>query len=101
TRLLLAFLGLLPVVALELGLVRGVRPAPVTVVRLVIQYDDALLAAQLAAHSVHHLVRRLSEGACHVAAEELLREARGIPTLAWQEAVVVRDDDLGALELLK
>src|ERR1044071_4746045 len=52
TGLLLALLGFLPIVALELGFVRRIVSAPVAMVGFVIENNDPLLVTELPTHAL-------------------------------------------------
>jgi hypothetical protein len=66
---------------------------------LVIDDDDVLLVAELAADAPHHLVGRLGERAVPIARENLLSERGAVGMLAGQKGVVVGDDDLRLLQV--
>ncbi len=71
-------------------------------VGLVVEDDDLLLGAQLAADAAHHLVGRLGERArLRPSARIDLVSLRGVAPLAQQEGVVVGDDDAGLAEALQ
>ena len=69
-------------------------------VGLVVDDDDVLLVAQLAADAAHHLVGGLGEGArLAAAAEDALGQLAGGDFLAELEGVEVGDQDLGLAQL--
>ena len=96
------FVALLGFVALVAGerFVLAVGLAAVAVVGLVVDDDDVLLGAQLAADAAHHLVGRFGERAWLPVGEDRLGELAGGDLLAQLEGVEVGDDDLGLPELV-
>ena len=71
-------------------------------VGFVVEDDDVLLAAQLAADAAHHLVGRLGERARLALRSRIaLVSLPASPRLAQQEGVEVGDDDLGLAEPLE
>ena len=93
--LFFALLGFLALVAGELH-VLAVRLAAVAVVRLVVDDDDVLLVAQLAADAADHLVGRLRERrSISPLRQNRFGELAGGHLLAQQEGVEVGDQDLG------
>ena len=59
----------------------------------VVENDDVLLTAQLAADAADHLVRRFDERTRIASREDRLGESGRVAALVRQERVVVRDDD--------
>ena len=69
---------------------------------LVVDDDDVLLVAQVAADAPHHLVRRLGEGARSAPLARMsLVSLPAAYALAQLEGVEVGDDDLGLAELVQ
>ncbi len=70
-------------------------------VGFVVDDDDVLLGAQLAADAADHLIGRLGEDAGRALGEDSLGDLAGADLLAKLEGVKVGDDDPGLAELFK
>ena len=101
-RLVVLF-GLFLFVAFQVFIIRVFRLFPVAVVRLIIDDEDVLHAHQVG----HHALEHLTVGLLNVqflpssTSKELAATLRDVDALTKFESMVVGDDDLGALHIIK
>ena len=100
---LVVLLGFLPLVALQVLIVRVLRLLAVAVVRLVVDDEDVLHAHQVGHDALEHLAFGLQRVEFLAAAPLKQRAAaRGkFDALAQLEGVVVGDDDLGPVHVVE
>ena len=99
-RGLVVLLGFFLVIALQIADLVYFGLCAVTVMSLVIEHEDVLQAHQAGHHSLDHLSFGFQRVQFFAAALEQGAAALGkLDALAKLESVVIRDDDLGAIEL--
>ena len=100
---LVVLLGLLPLVALQILVVRLLRLFAVAVVRLVVEHEDVLHAHQVGHHALEHLAFGFERVRVPRRAPLKQRAAAcgKLDALAQLEGVVVGDDDLGPVHVVE